>query len=85
MVIQGFQNGINAQAPALRKQLNGLTQDLPGMTADITPKGVINASTRNEQKVTFDVTGADEDMKRLIRRIVKTQGRGNVQTAFGTY
>jgi hypothetical protein len=55
------------------------------MTADITPKGVINASTRNEQKVVFDVTGADEDMKRLIRRIVKTQGRGNVQTAFGTY
>ncbi|MFE4723908.1 hypothetical protein ACFRLW_47695, partial [Streptomyces sp. NPDC056728] len=83
--IQGFQRGISAQAPALRKQLNGLTSDLPGMTADITPAGVFAASNRQEQALTLDVTGSDEDMKRLIRRIVKTQGRGNVQTAFGTY
>jgi hypothetical protein len=39
---------------------------------------------RNAQTVTFDVTGADEDMKRLIRRIVKNDGRGSVETAFGT-
>jgi hypothetical protein len=55
------------------------------MTADISPKGVFAASNRQEQALTLDVTGADEDMKRLIRRIVKTQGRGSVQTAFGTY
>jgi hypothetical protein len=65
--------------------LNGLTQDLPGMTADITPKGVFAASNRQSMALSMDVTGADEDMKRLIRRIVKTQGRGSVQTAFGTY
>jgi phage-related minor tail protein len=35
------------------------------------------------QRLVLDVTGSDEDMKRLIRRIVKTQGRGSVQTAFG--
>jgi hypothetical protein len=35
------------------------------------------------QRLVVDVTGSDEDMKRLIRRIVKTQGRGSVQTAFG--
>lgn len=33
--------------------------------------------------VRLDVTGADSDMKRLIRRMVRTEGRGNVQVAFG--
>lgn len=83
MVIAGFQRGITRQAPLLRRQLQGLTADLPGMTADITPRGVMRSTSRAEQRVVFDVTGADEDMKRLIRRIVKTQGRGSVQTAFG--
>jgi phage-related protein len=83
MVIGGFQEGIKRQTPLLRKQLQGLTGDLPGMAADISPRGVFSASMRNAQSITFDVTGADEDMKRLIRRIVKNDGRGNVQTAFG--
>lgn len=33
--------------------------------------------------VTFDVTGTDEDLKRLIRRMVRFEGGGDVQTAFG--
>jgi hypothetical protein len=44
-------------------------------------QGVSAASSQNS--LVIDVTGSDEDMKRLIRRIVKTQGRGSVQTAFG--
>jgi phage-related protein len=83
MVIQGFQRGISKQTPLLRRQLQGLTSDLPGMAMDISPKGVMSAAIRQGQSVTFDVTGADEDMKRLIRRIVKSDGRGDVQTAFG--
>ncbi|MDX3214575.1 phage tail tape measure protein [Streptomyces sp. ME02-6991-2B] len=35
-------------------------------------------------RVVLDVTGADGDMKRLIRRMVRVDGRGSVQTAFGT-
>lgn len=84
MVMSSFMDGIAHQVPALRRQLSGLTADLPGMVADVSPKGVFSASTRNSQTVVFDVTGADEDMKRLIRRIVKADGRGSVQTAFGT-
>jgi TP901 family phage tail tape measure protein len=35
-------------------------------------------------RLTIDVTGADEDMKRLIRRIVRDDGRGSgAQIAFG--
>lgn len=85
MVIGGFMRGIADQTPHVKRQLQGLTSDLPGMAMDVSPKGVMSASVRQAQQVVFDVTGADEDMKRLIRRIVKTQGRGNVQTAFGTY
>lgn len=83
LVIGGFMAGIDDMAGPLRRQLQGVTSDLPGMTAEVTPKGVMSASMQNQQTVVFDVTGADEDMKRLIRRIVKNDGRGNVQTAFG--
>jgi hypothetical protein len=52
---------------------------LDGMLRTASVKGAGAA----EQRLVVDVTGSDEDMKRLIRRIVKTQGRGSVQTAFG--
>ncbi|MGW3724839.1 hypothetical protein [Streptomyces sp. NPDC000851] len=83
LVIGGFMAGIDAQTPMLRRQLQGLTSDLPGMAMDVSPKGVMRAAVRQDQRVVFDVTGADDDMKRLIRRIVKNDGRGDVQTAFG--
>lgn len=35
-------------------------------------------------RVIFDFTGADGDMKRFIRRIVRVDGRGSVQVAFGS-
>jgi hypothetical protein len=34
-------------------------------------------------RVVFDITGADEEMKRVIRKWVRIEGGGNVQTAFG--
>lgn len=37
----------------------------------------------DDQRLVLDVTGADEDMKRLIRKMVRVDGRGDVQTAFG--
>lgn len=54
---------------------------LNGMLNAARVQGVNGAD--NGGRIVFDVTGADEDMKRLIRRIVKNDGRGNVQTAFG--
>jgi phage-related protein len=83
MVIDGFMKGIDRATPGLRSQLQGLTSDIPGMAMNVNPSGVFQSATRMDQRMVVDVTGSDEDMKRLIRRIVKTQGRGNVQTAFG--
>lgn len=34
-------------------------------------------------RVQIDLTGADEDLKKRIRKITKIDGRGNVQVAFG--
>lgn len=34
-------------------------------------------------RVVFDITGADEDMKRVIRKWVRIEGGGSVQAAFG--
>ena len=47
----------------------------------------VNAAVRHtggrSDTITLDVTGADGEMKKLIRRMVRTDGRGDVQTAFG--
>jgi len=83
MVIGGFMRGIQNSVPALRRQLSGVTGDLTNMAVGVTPSGVFRTSNSSETRVVFDVTGADNDMKQLIRRIVRTDGRGNVQTAFG--
>jgi hypothetical protein len=55
---------------------------LNGMLNSARVQGVNSANAQG--RIVFDVTGADEDMKRLIRRMVKSDGRGSVQTAFGT-
>lgn len=34
-------------------------------------------------RIVIDVTGGDEDFKRLIRKMVRVEGGGNVQVAFG--
>ncbi|TGB03305.1 hypothetical protein [Streptomyces sp. MZ04] len=34
-------------------------------------------------RIVLDITGADGEFKRLIRRMVRVDGRGSVQTAFG--
>lgn len=34
-------------------------------------------------RVVIDVTGGDEDMKRMIKKMVRVEGGGSVQTAFG--
>ncbi|MFC4494063.1 hypothetical protein ACFPA8_07945 [Streptomyces ovatisporus] len=79
-VIAGFMKGIDRQTPYLRKQLGGLTSDLPGMTAEVS--GVIRAGKSEPQTIVLDVRGGDDEMKRLIKKWVRVDGRGNVQKAF---
>lgn len=57
--------------------------DLP-TGARVTPLSRAGGGGGQTVRLVLDVTGADEDMKRLIRRMVRVDGRGQVQTAFGT-
>jgi hypothetical protein len=87
-LVEGFQDGIAAQLPALRAQLD----DLPGvstpvarplpLTAGMAP-ALGAAAGAGVTRVIVDVRGADEDLKRLFRKIVRVDGRGSAQTAFG--
>ncbi|WP_425244856.1 phage tail tape measure protein [Streptomyces sp. NEAU-NA10] len=87
-LIDDFGQGIADRVPALRAQLG----DLPGvepqpvqatpLTAGMAP--VLGAAAgAGVTRVIVDVRGADEDLKRLFRKIVRVDGRGSAQTAFG--
>jgi hypothetical protein len=81
MVIAGFQRGIKKQIPHLRKQLKGLTHSLP-VTTEWEARGIAaTASARVNQNIRLDVTGSDEEMKRLVRKLFRVDGRGFSQIA----
>lgn len=83
--ILGEMAAIDAAADALMAPLDARVSGMRDMTRHI-PSNV-NTSVRHtggsEQRVVIDVTGADGEFKKLIRRMVRTDGRGDVQTAFG--
>ena len=91
LVIGGFQLGIDDKVPALRKQLQGLTTGLPGMATSSTTTPaytgmapVLGATAGGTTAhVIIDVRGAEDDMKKLVRKMVRIDGRGDAQTAFG--
>lgn len=85
-VLDGFVSGLAQRIPAVRSMLTGLTSDLPGMTASASVNSAVNVATPSPRsdRVVLEVDGADEDMKRLIRRMVKFDGGGDVQSTFGS-
>jgi phage-related protein len=90
LVIGGFMAGIADQVPALRRQLGSITGDLPGMgrvgVGAAGGAGGGSAAAGGTARVVFDVTGSDEDLKRMIRKMVRIDGGGgpnSVQLAFG--
>ncbi|MFD9069484.1 phage tail protein [Streptomyces lasiicapitis] len=83
-IVQGIESGQGAVDRTMR---NLVTTPTPGqataaaMAAQTsTPAGGAVGGGR----LVLDVTGADAEFKRLIRRMVRVDGRGSVQTAFGT-
>ncbi|WP_282792091.1 hypothetical protein [Streptomyces sp. CC224B] len=84
----GIVDGIEAGAPAVDRTMRTLVSTpTPGQATAAamaartsTPAGGAGSGGR----LVLDVTGADQDLKRLIRRMVRVDGRGSVQTAFGT-
>ncbi|KUF19591.1 hypothetical protein [Streptomyces silvensis] len=84
-IVQGIESGAGAVDRTMRTLV---TTPTPGQATaaamaaqTATPTGgVVGGGGR----LVLDVTGADGEFKRLIRRMVRIDGRGSVQTAFGT-
>ena len=84
----GVVQGIQRTAPQLDTAMRNLVR--PQLA---TPAGPMPAPTMaplmggqaagGTTRVVLDVRGADEDLKKLFRKLVRIDGRGNVQTALG--
>lgn len=85
---QGFVGGLLStvgMAESASERLAGASIPSPGNGA-IGPQygaGVSGQSGNGESRVIIDVTGADQEFVKMMRKLVRTEGRGNVQTAFG--
>lgn len=80
MIAAGMLSGTGMVADAADAMLSAA--GLGGEFAIGTPRGV-RGGTRDAPVVRIVVDGADDDFKRLIRKMVRTDGRGDVQVAFG--
>lgn len=94
-LVAGFEEGITGRLPHLRGVLAHLGDGMPDAFPAYAQGGVLRSpgggygpggtvgGGRTEVLVRFDTTGANEPMKALLRQIVKVDGGGNVQAAFG--
>lgn len=84
----GVVAGMKQTTPQLESAMRGLvTPDLATPSRPLTASGMaplMGASAAGGPlRVIVDVRGADEDLKKMFRKIVRVDGRGTVQTAFG--
>jgi hypothetical protein len=86
-LVDGFRTGIVAQIPALQAVLDSLPGVAPQsvhpapLTAGMAP--VLGAAAGGGvTRVVVDVRGADEDLKKLFRKIVRIDGGGSTGNAF---
>lgn len=85
----GIVEGAMQAAPAMNRALADLVQ--PERPAVVQPLGGLAARAsgaqagrgRSEVTVRLVADGADKELTRLLRKIVRVEGRGNVQMAFG--
>ncbi|MDT3395430.1 hypothetical protein RKE29_01985 [Streptomyces sp. B1866] len=81
---EDFAAGITARQDAVYAAVSDATATAAGaMPTVATPRGVAAAASGQAPvRVLFDVTGANEDMKKMVRKMVRVDGRGKPQTAF---
>ncbi|MEU5838772.1 hypothetical protein ABZ820_34625 [Streptomyces diacarni] len=85
----GIVKGIEGGQGAVDRTMSNLVNPLgvhagAGIGLTGTAAGAGGAGGGQTVRVVLDVTGGDSEMKRMIRRMVRVDGRGSVQTAFGT-
>lgn len=83
----GIVSGIESEQRHLDRTMSNLVDPVgAGVGATAGSGGRGGAGTeggRQTVRVVLDVTGADGEMKRMLRKIVRVDGGGNVQRAFG--
>ncbi|GIH27610.1 hypothetical protein Aph01nite_59200 [Acrocarpospora phusangensis] len=85
---QGFVGGINSTLDSVAnagERLAGAAIPI-GRPTPVTPQFGARASGspgNSDVRVVIDVTGADQDMIKMIRKWVRIEGRGSVDLAFG--
>ncbi|MEU4091992.1 phage tail tape measure protein [Streptomyces sp. NPDC026673] len=83
----GIAQGAEDNAGVIDRTMRNLVDvPTPGMTTarmSAASVGAAGSSGSAAGRLVIDVTGADGDFKRMIRRMVRIDGRGSVQLAFG--
>jgi hypothetical protein len=82
----GVVEGIEQTSPQLERTMRTLVRPelaapAAPLTAGMAP--AMGAAAGGVARIIIDTRGADEDLKRLFRKIVRVAGRGSVQTALG--
>ncbi|MFH8793854.1 hypothetical protein [Streptomyces sp. NPDC017941] len=84
-IVEGIESGAGAVDRTMRTLV---TTPTPGQATAAAMAAQTTAATGGAVggggRLVLDVTGADAEFKRLVRRMVRVDGRGSVQTAFGT-
>lgn len=91
---QGFVDGVTAMQPKIAEAAAGMIPAGPGGMSIPGAPGTRSLPAAHSGagfavgaqptvRVVFDVTGADKEMKALLRRMVRVDGRGSAQVAFG--
>lgn len=81
-IMTGLMHGIDSMRPDLATTLGAVTTSISAgpasvpATPELSPGGAA-------LRVVYDTSGADAEMLRLIRKLVRIEGSGSAQTAFG--
>ncbi|MFJ9558046.1 hypothetical protein ACIRPH_29935 [Nocardiopsis sp. NPDC101807] len=79
-LMAGLASGVEGALPGLRSTLQGVTREIP---SNISATAAVRHSGAQQTRLVIDVTGADSEFKRMIRKFVRIDGRGSAQAAFG--
>lgn len=83
-IVDGIESGQGAVDRTMRNLVTTPTPGQATAAAMAAHSGSPAGGAVGGGRLVLDVTGADAEFKRLVRRMVRVDGRGSVQTAFGT-
>lgn len=82
----GIVQGAEAAAPEMNRRLSNLVQPTRPTTSPYGVTGAANSAgggAGGETRIVFDGRGIDGELLKMLRKMVRVEGRGSVQAAFG--